>query len=72
MILQQSLFVIPTKAKPRGGIFALTTCTAANRCVDPSTSFHSARDDILFWFCVYFSRAVEDANVTKLAVLFQM
>ena len=37
--------VIPTKAELRGGIFAPNVCYAEDKYVDPSTSFHSARDD---------------------------
>ena len=37
--------VIPTKAKPRGGIFARNYCIAIGKCVDPSTSLRFARDD---------------------------
>jgi hypothetical protein len=35
----------PDQAIARGGIFAPNICTVGGQCVDPSTSFHSARDD---------------------------
>ena len=37
--------VIPTKAQPRGGIFALKVCKAESKCEDSSTPLRSARND---------------------------
>ena len=37
--------VIPTKAKPHGGIYALSICVAGRKCEDPSTPLRSAQDD---------------------------
>ena len=41
--------VIPTKAKPRGGIYAFYHCLADIRCEDPSTRLRSLRMTATFF-----------------------